>query len=98
MTVLCSNGDELHFLGIVDNSFGLDKRSITVRIIVIITVIVRSDLCCSCFGKVAHDLTELLHITACGERNIYKIDSNNALIKSTVILRVAILVNVGGKE
>ena len=62
MTVLCSNGDELHFLGVVDNPLGLDKRCITVRIVIGIAVIIRLNLSCSCFGKIAHDLTELLHI------------------------------------
>ena len=62
MTVLCGNGDELHLLRVVDDTLGLDQCRIAVRVVVWIVLIIRSDLCRACFRKLAHDLTELLHI------------------------------------
>ena len=62
MTILRCHSDELHFFRIVNDLFRLDKGSVAVRIIIGIAVIVGIDLRCPCLGKVAHDLTELLHI------------------------------------
>ena len=65
MTILCGDSDELHFFGVIDDLFRFDERSIAVRIIIIITVVIRFDCDCALSGDLTHNFFELLgtHVT-----------------------------------
>ena len=62
VSVFGGDSDELHFLAVIHDLFRLDNGSVAVRVIIRIIFIVGSNIGCACFGKLSHDLTELLHI------------------------------------